>query len=141
MEPSNTYHAGHPWYYRLGGRVLFPSEIKAKVTLDDYPDLMIEDILVASNMTEPKRSERLRTIRDNIRQSLRRDLNRYLECVRELKARRLDPDPPEQPISSCVYMAMSLKHNHIYNRYAQLMICEQHLTQQGDLFAILNEKP
>ena len=137
MESSNTYRAGHPWYYRLGNRILFPSEIKAKVTLDDYPDFMIEDMLKAANMAEPKRSERLRTIRENIRQSLRSDLDIYLKYVRELKVRRLDPDPPEQSISSCVYMAMSLKHNHIYNDYAQLMICEQYLAQQADLFAML----
>lgn len=137
MTPSNTYHAGHPWYYRTGGRILFPSEIKASVTTYDYPDFMIEDTLKAAVMEEPKRSERLRAKRDDIRQSLRRDLNRYLECVRALKVRRLDPDPPEQPISSCVYMAMSLKHNQIYSDYAQLMICEHHLARQGDLFGML----
>ena len=82
-------------------------------------------------------SESLREIRIKIRGALKRDLDIYIERNRELKARRLDTNPPEQPISSCVYTAMSLKHNHIYNDYAQLMICEEHLTSQTDLFAAL----
>lgn len=133
----NSYHPGRSWYYKQGGRILFPSEIKAKVKTDNYPDFMIEDILKASNMAEPKRSERLRGICKIIRATLRTDLATYLRFVRKLKARRLDPDPPEQSIVSCVYVAMSLKHNHIYHGYAKLMICEHHLTRQGDLFGLL----
>lgn len=133
-EPCQRYHAGHPWYYRLDGRILYPSEIKAEINLSTYPDLMIEDILTASAMDEPRRSERLRHIRTKARADLHYNLNIYLERVRELKARRLDPDPPEQPISSCVYLAMSLKHSHLYNDYARLAICEHHLSRQGDLF-------
>ncbi|WP_416877405.1 hypothetical protein [Litorimonas sp.] len=131
----NTYQPSHPWYYRLGAPPLFPSQIKASVDVEHYPDFMIEDILAATAMAEPQRSERLRSIRCKIRAELRRDLAIYLERLRELKARRLDPSPEDQPIASCVYTAMSLKHNHIYNDYAQLMICEKFLSEQGDLFS------
>lgn len=128
------YNSGHPCYYKFGGRVLLPSEIKSSVDLESYPDLMIEDVLTASAMAEPIRSERLRGLRQRAREDLSRDLAIYLDRARELNKRRLDLDPPEQPICSCVYVAMSLKHNHLYNDYARLMICERHLSKQGDLF-------
>lgn len=130
-----SYNSAHPCYYKFGGLVLFPSEIKSSVDLESYPDLMVEEILAASSMAEPKRSERLRGLRQAMRQELSRNLAIYLDRVRALKARRLDPDPPAQHVSSCVYVAMSLKHNHIYNDYARLMICEQHLSKQRDFFS------
>jgi hypothetical protein len=130
-----SYSSGHPWYYVLGGKPLFPSQIKARINLETYPDLMVEDILKASKMAEPKRSERLRAIRLKTRASLSTDLNRYLECVRDLKNLRVSTPLDADPKCEDIHQSMSLKHNHIYNDYAQLMICESHLAKQADLFA------
>lgn len=131
------YSTGHPWYYVLGGKALYPSEIRASVDLSNYSSLMVEDILKAAKMSEPIRSERLRAIRLKIRHSLLDDLNRYLECIRELKALQDDTSPTAEPEFKEIHQSMSLKHNHIYNGYAQLMTCESHLAQQADLFAVL----
>lgn len=129
------YSSGHPWYYVLGGNALYPSEIKASVDLGTYPELMVEDVLKASQMAEPIRSERLRALRLKFRQALLNDLNRYLECVRELRVLRRKTLTDEKPFCEDIHQSMSFKHNHIYNDYAQLMICENCLAQQADLFA------
>lgn len=131
------YSSGHPWYYVLGSKALYPSEIRTSVNIEAYPNLMIEAVLKASIMAEPIRSERLRGIRLKIRDRLRTDLSRYLECVRDLKSLRSSGAAEVKPVCGDIHVSMSLKHNHIYNGYAQLMICENHLAQQADLFAML----
>jgi len=130
-----SYSSGHPWYYVLGGEILFPSQIKASVDLESYSEIMVEDILKAAKMAEPVRSERLRAIRVGLRAGVHSNLNRYRECVRELKILRDDTSCNAEPKFEDIHQSMSLKHNHIYNDYAQLMICEKYLEQQPDLFA------
>jgi len=105
------------------------------VILDHDSEILMRDILEASEKAEPKRSQRLREIRQEIRLNLYNDLNVYLKCVRKLKILRgANPPTKPEPICSCTFTAIFLKHNHISWGYTRLTTCEYHLSKQADLF-------
>ena len=106
--------------------------------LDHDSEILMRDILEASEKAEPKRSHSLRVIMQEIKQCLYNDLNLYLKCVRKLKILRgANPPTEPEPICSCTYTAIFLKHNHLCWGYRRLMTCEYHLSQQADLFDLL----
>ena len=66
---------------------------------------------------------------------LTKDISRYRQCVFQLRKLKDAEDIPETP-SCCsdIHVAMSLKHNHIYNGFAHLALLDELPAQQGDLF-------
>ena len=129
------YGAGHPWFYFLGAPVLAPKEIRAEVRSSGYCGYMADDIRQADNRPEPQRSKSLRDLRDEVLREFWRDMSRYREIARELHRYRKMEDVERRP-NACadVHTSMSLKHNHLYNHFAHLLMLEEALTRQGDLF-------
>lgn len=134
---ENTYCPGHPWYYKLGGRVLNPAAIMEEVKRDNYRSYMADDITKAGNMTEPKRSAKLRDIKAHHVEMLERDLEiyrKYVQELRELRTIQGDIDGSDGCLE--LYTSLSLKHNHIYNAMAALLYADTLLCNsiQLDLF-------
>jgi len=129
------YSAGHPWYYVTGGRRLSIKEIQASVIASGYRGYMAHDIDKADQLNEPKRSGKLRSIRKEAKEALIFDISRYREVARDLVRRRgAGLDDVDELECADVHMSMSLKHNHIYNQLAHLLVIDELLSQQGDLF-------
>ena len=131
---QNGYDPGHPWYYLLGGKVLGPKSILKEVIARDYQGY-IHEIKDAEELTEPKRSEQLRQLRETITNQYKADLERYRELVRELQLKRLS-DASKDEVRRCepVHSSLALKHNHIYNDLAHLRRINAALSVQRDLF-------
>lgn len=136
---ENTYCPGHPWYYKLGGRVLNPAAIMEEVKQNNYRSYIADDITKAGNMAEPKRSTKLRAIKAQHVKRLEDNLERYRELVQELREHRKAHGLIDADEDSCLdlYVSLSLKHNHIYNDmavllYADTLLCKQAV--QLDLF-------
>jgi len=85
LSPCGGYHAGHPWYYRLGGAIPSPKQIKAEVESKNYRGYLARRIDAAAAKSEPQRSESLRALREKVLEDLRKDLSRYRECAQELR--------------------------------------------------------
>lgn len=129
------YHAGHPWYYVLGGAVLSPSTIRNEVESSDYGGYLAHHILELAGKTEPQRSNALNDMRAKIVADLRADLSGYRECVGKLRTFRTHMTESERKCED-VHTAISLKHNHIVNDLANLKTLDG-LPTQGDLFNLL----
>ena len=136
-ENANSYRAGHPWYYVLGGTVLKPKEIMEKVKARNYEGYMIEDIRKADNKCEPQRSESLRRIKDRVLEDFWNDLSRYRQCATQLRFydRILDIVEGES-VCAEIHTSISLKYNHLYNDFAHLLKLDALLSKQQDLFGL-----
>jgi len=132
------YHAGHPWYYLLGGAVPTLKQIRNEAVGSGYRGYMAEDIDAAAKRAEPKRSEELRKIRAKVLDDLRSDISRYRQVTFKLHTHRRISAVCENDIISCddIHTAMSLKHAHIYNGFAHLNTLDNLSEQQGDLFEL-----
>lgn len=129
------YYPGHPWYYLLGGRVLYPKEIRNQVKAATYRGYLKDDILATVARQEPQRSEALRKIRHEVEAGLRRDIARYRQCAFQLMNQLREEDRAARLICcDDVHVAISLKHNHIVNGFAHLALLDELPEQQGDLF-------
>jgi hypothetical protein len=126
------YHAGHPWYYVLGGAVLSPSTIRNEVESSDYGGYLAHHIFELAEKSEPRRSSALNELRAQIVADLRADLSRYRKCVRKLREYRAHRTETEQKCED-IRVAICLKHNHIVNDLANLKTLDG-LPKQGDLF-------
>ncbi|MEZ5938376.1 MAG: hypothetical protein R3C52_09155 [Hyphomonadaceae bacterium] len=135
MTKHFEYSSGHPWYYVLGGAVLFPRQIVNDVHNRGYRGYAASDIVAADALSEPKRSRMLRDYREKFRDDLKRDLSRYRQCANALRSWRehhaLNHNDPE---CADVHTNISLKHNHLYNDFAHLIWLEELLSRQRDLF-------
>lgn len=131
----NGYRPGHPWYYRLGGRILFPKEILNDAKGSDYLGYREDDIKQIDAKAEPARSEGLRQIRAECLKELKSDMARYREVALEIHAYRQSGDDKEFPISHCPFLAMSLKYSHLFNEFAHLVYIDRLLSIQPDLFS------
>ena len=134
ISPFGGYHAGHPWYYRLGGAIPSPKQIKADVESEAYRGYLAGDIDEAAAKSEPQRSESLRALREQVLEDLRKDLSRYRECAQELRRFRRAGEQDDRPLTCNVYTAISLKTSHLTNGFANLRTIDDALTVQGDLF-------
>ena len=130
---SPGYSPGHPWFYVRGGVVQMPSAIIARVQASGYRGYRTE-IDEADRLAEPARSRELRRIRSEVVGELRRDLSRYREVARALRAWRAGTGPAAIGPFDDVHTAMSLKYRHLYNDFAHLLRLEQLLARQRDLF-------
>lgn len=128
------YSAGHPWYYYLGGAVPKLKEIKASVHASGYEGYLADDIKAIAQKDEPQRAQAIKAMRDKLLDDLRRDISVYREGVRELRQFRREHPKPEGGSSADIHTSMSLKHNHIYNGFANLKTLHALPEQQLDLF-------
>lgn len=131
---GGEYRPGHPWYYVLGGEVLRPRAILEHVKARGYRGYLSRDIDEADNMREPKRSQRLRAMREAASASLRANISRYREMARELHKERAGTSLSPKPICSELHSSVSLKHNHVFNDFAHLCELDRLISKQGDLF-------
>jgi hypothetical protein len=131
MSTSNVsgYEPGHPWYYVLGGSVLSPKQILARVQKSGYRGYAREQIAEADARCEPRRTQELRELRSVAIANLRRDHSGYRHAVFALRTKA-------SPQLECqdVHVAVSLKHNHLYNEFAHLVPLDALLSRQPDLF-------
>ena len=135
MQQDNPYSPGHPWYYVLGGDVLYPKQILENVELDNDLYISFNEIAKADQKEEPFRSEALRKLREKNAQFLQSDLQRYREVVRELSAFRNQFEANSSGLTcESVHVNVSLKHNHVYYHLKYLKTLNNLLSVQPDLF-------
>lgn len=138
MTASIPYSPGHPWYYHLGGRVLFPKDICEAVEASGYRGWRERILDEIDQKAEPVRSAELRQLRNTVHIELRANLSRYRECARLLSGyRRRGGKSNNLPVCANIHSALSLKHNHLYNDFAHLLVIEELLGKQPDLFESL----
>jgi hypothetical protein len=129
------YCSGHSWYYLLGNPILTPKQIMQAAKASNYRGYRREEIETAAAKPEPQRSEALRTIRQQLKEELRKDISGYRQCAlqlhRHLKKNGFDPSPT---VCEDVHTNISLKHNQIYNGFAHLALLDELPEQQQDLF-------
>lgn len=131
------YGAGHPWYYLLSGAILRPKQIREATRQSGYSGYARDDIYAADRKAEPQRSATLRQYREKFEADLKQDLRFYRRTALTLHRYRKQRGTQETPVcSDDVHMAMSLKHNHLVNDFAHLILINALLSQQGDLFGI-----
>lgn len=136
---KNSFSPGHPWYYKLGGKTLNPTQIMLAVQTAQYRSYLKDDIESINKRAEPKRKKQLKNLRTNCRNRLKDDLERYRELVIELRAyRKQHGEIDESDDCSELFMSLSLKHNHIFNHMAALHYIDELLMKsptQYELFA------
>ena len=137
LNEHRGYHAGHPWYYLLGGDIPRPKQIQADAVASSYCGYAVDDLRKIDEQPEPKRSENLRKWQVRFKDELKSDLSRYREVVRELHQYRQNQDWDVVP-SCCndVHTSMSLKYAHLYNGFAHLHFLDELLGKQLDLFEL-----
>lgn len=134
-DSQTGYDPGHPWYYLRGGKILSFKEIRQSVIESGYQGYMIDRIQDADDKIEPRRSELLRTIRAEVIATFRSDAHFYRSCATALRQRRAKGLDAKQP-RCCeeVHQSIALKHNHLFNDFAILIVLNDRLSQQMDLF-------
>lgn len=132
---QNGYRPGHPWYYVCGGAVLPPKAILQEVQRRGYRGYMAHRIERIDSKPEPQRSHALRVIKAEVMDELRDNLSRYRECARELAAfRRGFGSSDCAPLCENIHTNICLKHNHLYNDFAHLIVLDELLSAQPDFF-------
>jgi hypothetical protein len=129
------YGPGHPWYYVLGGRPLTLKQIRESVMAKGYRGYMATNINLIDSKAEPRRSEELRRLRLSFFDNLKHDVSGYRRAARELHRYRENED--REAIPECcdaAHTSVSLKHNHLFNDFAHIILLDELLFRQGDLF-------
>lgn len=127
-------HTGHPWYYLLGGATPSPKDIQAAVQSSDYCGYLAEGIEAIGRKPEPKKTQAEAGMRELVVAELRADMTRYRACTQNLyHHRRIVGITGAKSKCEDVHVAISLKHNHIYNGFAHLKALDA-LPKQLDLF-------
>lgn len=122
---------GHSSYYHDPDAVpLTPDQIRASVWLSDYEGYRMEEWARIRAMPDgPRRAAALAEARRCAERDLERDLARYAEVCRELAAFHLFIGPHDPHGIEMMYRdprtAAWLKHNHLYNAYANLRSIER----------------
>lgn len=120
-----SYSPCHSWYYKLGGAVLRPKQILVNAKQSGNCGYRYDEIEAAERKSEPARSEKLRALRAEEIERIRADLKRYRELACQLREfRKCNGDVCNQPVCADIHMNISLKHNHLYNRFAHLVIID-----------------
>jgi hypothetical protein len=130
----NAYGPGHPWFYVLGGNPLYPRQIMEAAECAAYRGCLAPEIDRIDSLKEPRRSTALRSMRDKALADYRVDLSRYREVALILRRYRSDKIGNDEPACSDIHVAISLKHNHLFNDFAHLRVLGQMLDRQRDLF-------
>lgn len=129
------YRPGHPWYYYLSAAPLTLKQIRENVRASGYRGYLADDIAAIDRKAEPQRSAELRRLRAKFMADLKSDVSRYREVVRALSRYR-QSGQSECTAACCndVHVAVSLKHNHLYNDFGHLILLDNLLNRQRDLF-------
>jgi hypothetical protein len=134
---GGSYDSGHPWYYKLGGRILTPEEIIDQARNDLAKRHFVQQYAKFDRMDEPRRSIEIAETIKSIEYVMQAYIARYLECVAEIKTLRtvFGPWPFDQVKETYnePNTAISLRHNHISYAAAQIKALRSFQTQ-GDLF-------
>lgn len=129
------YKVGHFWYYVLGGRPHYPSEIREEVRASGYQGYLRRDIAKLDQKADPARSAGLRRLREEVCASLRENIRIYRACVFQLhRYRALSAVVEAQPRCDDVHVSVGLKHSHIVNDFAHLEYLGALLNRQLELF-------
>ena len=130
-----VYDAGHPWYYLLGNPALSLKQIRDNAIASAYRGYMSDDIYAAAKKAEPHRSTALSKFRNAILDQLAKDISQYRKCVFKLRTYQDRCGiNPNATVCDDIHVAVSLKHNLIYNVFAHLACLDELPNQQGDLF-------
>lgn len=110
-------------------------EIRESVRASGYKGYRADAIAKADSLHEPRRSQALHEIREQAKRELNNDVSLYREFARKLASHR-DAGEDSGPDRECadIHVNISLKHNHIYNEFAHLIVLDDLLNKQGDLF-------
>ena len=134
-EIKNGYSPFHPWYYVLGGKVLMPKDILKSVRQSDYKGFQEELIQKLDKKNEPHRSSALRQLRAKEIENLKKDISRYRTLATDLRIYRRKRELTNNPrTAEHLHLNLSCKFSHIYNRFAHLILMDEYLSIQGDLF-------
>lgn len=135
LQPHEGYDFTHPWYYYLGGPIPKLSQIKNDVECSKQSYSPLLDIEALQRYSEPKRSQERGKLAQRIKADLAKDITRFRECVRELRATRKNDRSPTSMTRACrdIDVSVSLKVAHIYNGFLKLQLL-QDIPQQFDLF-------
>lgn len=135
MSSTNDYKPGHPWFYRLGGRIQYPSEIYACIIASGSQGYNGPEIRKIDQMHEPIRSERLRALHQEYKTKLFASLYKYRNYWRTIKPLSLEEKMKREiEIYTDPFTGMSLIYNHMSNYLAHLHLLNELLSKQGDLF-------
>ena len=80
-------------------------------------------------------SEALRCLKEKALCELRNSILRYRQLAFQLRQERRQPDNGAIECND-LHMGLSLKHTHIYNDIAHLILLDDLLKQQSDLFGL-----
>jgi len=130
---TKGYSPGHPWFYVLGGKPLFPNAILTNVVERKYRGYLEADMDAINKKAEPQRSQSLRKMRKDVCTELFANLCRYRQIVRDLRRFRLQHGESTDDCAD-VHQAASLKYNHIFNDLAHLVVLNDYIERQPDLF-------
>ena len=131
----NGYNSFHCWYYREGGRVLQLKEIRLLAedcASERYSEFHSEDRqrysygIIAELSSDSKEGD-LRKRQTQTMISLADDVKRFRSVRRSLNVARDIIAKGEEytpPFCNCPFTAMSLKHNHVFNRFFDLKVIE-----------------
>ncbi|MEM6844646.1 MAG: hypothetical protein AAF632_20685 [Bacteroidota bacterium] len=132
---TNPYDPGHPWHYVLGGDPLSLKQIRQSVNESDYKGYLADTIEQAASRAEPARSTALRDLKATVLKEFKWNVSRYREVGLALhRFRKEQGSTNGQPECHDVHTSVSLKHNHLYNDFANLRTIEHYLNYQPDLF-------
>lgn len=116
MVEHAGYDSGHPWYYKLGGRILTPDEVKALARATDSKRGDNARVAKLAQMSEPRRSKEVRAAIAQLEKAVQGHIYRYLQVSRRVQYERERPGPytwDERRMWNEPDTATSLTHNHI----------------------------
>lgn len=115
--------------------MLTSKQIKANVIRSGYKGYLGDDIAAADRMSEPQRSQALRSLRARGMEEFKRDIGGYRRRALDLHRYRATNPLPERPTCCAdVHTNISLKHNHLINDFAHIITIDEMLSVQTDLF-------
>ncbi|MFC7047865.1 hypothetical protein [Emcibacter nanhaiensis] len=139
QKADTGYNAHHPWYYLQGGAILGPKSISLAAKASKSAGYLEAGIQDARAQPEPQRSEALRRLQTKVRHAMKQDLKRYRELARELCAKRRNGPDQKAPVSCAdIHTSIALKHNHLFNDFCHLLLIDDLLSVQPDLFGFSN---
>ena len=102
---ENTYPIGHPWYYKLGGKIQKPTQIMLDVKAEQYRSYLKDDIEATNNKSEPKRTNQLMELKNRCSSRLKVDFEQYRKLVVELIGQSTISD---FALSNCCFVILAL---------------------------------
>jgi hypothetical protein len=122
----HSYKPSHPWYYKLGGKPPTLKSIRDYAINQKYQGYLSDDIAKARRQSEPKRSEQLKHLTDNITADLWRDITIYRQLRRDHALLSLHGNLNKNTnICNDIHTSLSLKYNHLSNHFIHLHQVQQ----------------